>query len=64
MTALRKLANSRRTYGSVRRMKRILVRKGYRLHHQLLYVEEKWAGHSEAAWSRRLPRALRFFLDQ
>lgn len=63
MTALRKLANSRRTYGSVRRMKRILVRKGYRLRRQLVYVEEQWAGHNEAAWSRRLPTALRFFLE-
>ena len=63
MVALRKLANSRRTYGSVRRMKRLLVRKGYRLRRQLLYVEEKWAGHNEAAWARRLPQALRFFLE-
>lgn len=62
MTALRRLARSRRTYGSVRRMKRILVRKGYRLRHQLYYVEDKWAGHSEADWARRLPDALRFFL--
>jgi predicted alpha/beta superfamily hydrolase len=63
MKALRKLANSRQTYGSVRRMKRILVRKGYRLHQQLLSVEEKWAGHSEADWARRLPLALRFFIE-
>ena len=63
LTALRRLANSRRTYGSVRRMKRILVRKGYRLRHQLLYVEDKWAGHNEAAWASRLPQALRFFLE-
>lgn len=63
LTALRKLSNSRRTYGSVRRMKRILVRKGYRLRRHLCYVEEKWAGHNEAAWARRLPQALRFFLE-
>ncbi len=63
LASLRKLTRSRRTYGNVRRMKRILVRKGYRLNHQLLYVEEKWASHDEAAWSRRLPRALRFFLE-
>ena len=63
LSSLRKLANSRRTYGSVRRMKRILVRKGYRLRHQLLYVEDKWAGHNEAAWASRLPQALRFFLE-
>ena len=64
LVAFRKLARSRRTYGSVRRMKRVLVRKGYRLRHQLRYVEEKWAGHNEAAWARRLPQALRFFLEQ
>jgi predicted alpha/beta superfamily hydrolase len=63
MLALRKLAKSRKTYGSVRRMKRILVRKGYRLRRQLLFVEEKWAGHSEADWARRLPPALRFFIE-
>ncbi|MFL7840066.1 MAG: alpha/beta hydrolase [Candidatus Promineifilaceae bacterium] len=63
MKALRSLANSRRTYGGVRRMKRILMRKGYRLNRQLCYVEERWAGHNEAAWARRLPTALRFFLE-
>jgi predicted alpha/beta superfamily hydrolase len=63
MKSLRNLANSRRTYGGVRRMKRVLVRKGYRLNRQLLYVEERWAAHNEAAWSRRLPTALRFFLE-
>jgi predicted alpha/beta superfamily hydrolase len=55
-------ARSRRYYGSVRHLKRILVRKGYRLFDELLHVEEKWAAHQEAAWARRLPRALRFLL--
>jgi len=64
LRAMRRLARSRRTYGHVRRMKRILVQKGYRLRHQLWYVEEKWAGHNEAAWRRRLPVALRFFLTE
>ena len=50
--------------GSVRRMQRILVRKGYRLRNELLYVEEKWARHEEQAWARRLPRAIRFLLGQ
>ncbi len=54
---------SRRYYASVRRLKRILVRKGYRPVHDLLHIEEKWANHSEAAWGRRLPLALRFFLN-
>lgn len=55
---------SRRYYASVRRLKRILVRKGYRPVHDILHVEEKWANHSEAAWGRRLPLALRFFLNE
>jgi hypothetical protein len=29
---------------------------------ELLHVEEKWAGHNEPAWARRLPIALRFLL--
>lgn len=55
--------HSRRYYASVRRMKRILVKKGYRPKRDLLYVEEKWAGHEEQAWARRLPAAIRFLLD-
>jgi predicted alpha/beta superfamily hydrolase len=57
------LDRSRRHSGSVRRLKRILVRKGYRLFDELLHVEEKWAAHQEAAWARRLPLALRFLLN-
>lgn len=56
-------ARSRRYYSSVRQLKRILVRKGYRLFHELLHVEEKWASHRETAWARRLPLALRFLLS-
>ena len=62
LSSLRHLSRSRRTYGQARRMKRILLRKGYRIRTHLLYSEEKWAGHNEAAWARRLPDALRFFL--
>ena len=53
---------SRRYYAGVRRMKRLLLNKGYRPIRDILYVEEQWARHSEEAWARRLPRALRFFL--
>jgi hypothetical protein len=56
-------AHSRRYYAGVRRMQRILVKKGYRPRQDLLYVEEKWAGHEEQAWARRLPAAIRFLLD-
>ena len=54
---------SRRYYASVRRLHRVLARKGYRPRRELLYIEEKWAGHNEAAWARRLPDALRFLLS-
>jgi len=54
---------SRRYYASVRRMYRLLVKIGYRPKRDLLYVEEKNAGHNEAAWARRLAPALRFLLD-
>lgn len=53
---------SRRHYASVRRMKRILVKKGYRLRHELLVIEDRGAGHNEPSWARRLPLALRFLL--
>jgi predicted alpha/beta superfamily hydrolase len=53
---------SRRYYASVRRMKRILVKKGYRPVTDLMSVEERWAAHDERAWARRLPDALRFLL--
>lgn len=54
---------SRRYYANVRRMKRLLVNKGYRPVHDMLHIEEKWANHNEAAWARRFPKAMRFFLD-
>ncbi len=57
-------AASRRYYASVRRMKGLLVRKGYRPLRDLMHVEEKWAGHSESSWARRLPPALRFLLSE
>ena len=53
---------SRRYYASVRRLKRLLVKKGYRPVRDLLTVEAQWAGHNEPAWARRLPDALRFLL--
>lgn len=54
---------SRRHYAGVRRMKRILVKKGYRLRRELLVVEERGAGHNEPAWARRLPMALQFLIE-
>jgi predicted alpha/beta superfamily hydrolase len=46
----------------VRRMRDLLLRKGYRPGEDLLYVEERRAFHHESAWARRLPAALRFLL--
>ncbi len=61
---LHRAAASRRYYASVRRMKGVLIRKGYRPLRDILHVEEKWAGHSESSWARRLPPALRFLLTE
>ena len=55
-------SRSRRYYGRVRRMKRILVKKGYRPTRNLLHVEDNGGGHNESAWAFRLPNAIRFFL--
>lgn len=55
-------ARSRHYYAGVRRMQRLLAKKGYRPRRDLLYVEEKWARHEEVAWARRLPKAIRFLL--
>jgi predicted alpha/beta superfamily hydrolase len=46
----------------VRRMRELLARKGYREGDELLYVVEPGGYHREAAWARRLPREIRFFL--
>jgi len=56
-------AKSRRYTGRVRRLKRLLVKKGYRLRHNLLHIEENGAGHNEAAWAQRLPNVIRYFLQ-
>lgn len=61
---LHRATASRRYYASVRRMKGLLIRKGYRPYRDLMHVEEKWAGHSETSWGRRLPPAMRFLLTE
>jgi predicted alpha/beta superfamily hydrolase len=63
----RALSGAASTYTSrylaaAHRMRDLLDRKGYRLGHELQYQEEEEATHSEAAWARRLPGALRFLL--
>ena len=47
----------------VRKMNQLLMGKGYRAGHDLLYVEDKGGIHHESAWARRLPDALRFLLS-
>jgi predicted alpha/beta superfamily hydrolase len=47
---------------SAARMERLLIDKGYQLGRDLLYVKEEGAGHTETAWAKRLPAALRFLL--
>lgn len=47
---------------TIRRMRDMLAAKGYTPNIDLRYVEEEEAIHSEAAWARRLPAALRFLL--
>lgn len=53
--------SSRRYLADVRRMHRILLRKGYE-EGNYLYVEDRQGVHNEADWARRLPVALRFLL--
>jgi predicted alpha/beta superfamily hydrolase len=40
-----------------------LREKGYRVRRHLKYVVERGGTHSESAWARRLPNALRFLLN-
>jgi predicted alpha/beta superfamily hydrolase len=47
---------------TVTRFKDALVARGYREDHDLKYVLDTEGTHSEAAWARRLPDALRFLL--
>jgi predicted alpha/beta superfamily hydrolase len=50
------------TVADVRRMHALLVKKGYRPGETLMYVEDDDAGHSEAAWSRRVRTALYYLI--
>ena len=53
---------SRRYVSVMRLLRKLLQEMGYQEGRDLRYVEDKGAGHSEAAWARRLPEALRFLL--
>ena len=46
-----------------RRIKDLLINKGYGLGCELLYLEIPDGSHSEQDWARRLPVVLRFLLS-
>lgn len=47
-----------------RRLRRLLLSQGSVEGRDLHYVEDRHAGHNEAAWAARLPEALRFLLAE
>lgn len=49
---------------SARAMADVLMDKGYRARRDLKYVAEYGGKHTESAWARRLPGALRFLLKE
>lgn len=49
---------------SAARMYALLMAKGYKPGQTLSYVKEEGAEHTESAWARRLPGALRFLLRE
>jgi predicted alpha/beta superfamily hydrolase len=55
-------AYTSRYLAGARRMRALLIAKGYAEGRMLRYLEEQDAPHSEAAWARRLPGALAFLL--
>lgn len=50
------------TLADARRLRDLLLAKGYRQGDQLRYVEDRAGGHEEAAWGHRLRAALPFLL--
>jgi len=48
----------------VRRLRGVLLRKGYRPRRDLLYVEQPGAGHTETAWRKRFRSAAPFLLGE
>jgi predicted alpha/beta superfamily hydrolase len=50
------------TLADARRLRDLLLAKGYRKGDQLRYVEDRAGGHEEASWGQRLRAALPFLL--
>lgn len=57
-------AEGEATLRNVRRMRRLLTSKGYRLDRTLRCLEDTGGRHSEADWARRLAPALAFLLGK
>ena len=51
------------TLANARAMRDLLERKGYRQGRDLKWVEDAHGQHNEAAWGKRLRKALPFLLD-
>jgi predicted alpha/beta superfamily hydrolase len=51
------------TLANARAMCDLLERKGYRRGRDLMWVEDRHGQHNEAAWGKRLRKALPFLLD-
>ena len=49
---------------SARRMNALLLKRGYQREVDLKYVVETDGEHTESAWARRLPDALRFLIPR
>ncbi|MCS7059280.1 MAG: alpha/beta hydrolase-fold protein [Meiothermus sp.] len=56
--------DARRYLEDVRRMHRLLLRKGWRPGVDYLYLEDEGGAHHEAHWARRFPGMVRFLLGQ
>jgi predicted alpha/beta superfamily hydrolase len=50
------------TLEDARRLRDLLLAKGYRNREQVRYVEDRAGGHEEAAWGHRIRAALPFLL--
>lgn len=51
-----------RHVATAQRLRDLLEAKGYRLGHDLMWVEEEFGAHHEAAWARRFREALPFLV--
>jgi len=53
-----------RHVANARRMRDLLLRKGYRLGHDFRWLESRCGRHDERSWGRRFARALPFLLGK